>query len=159
MVESAKENPRSLFFDTAKVGNINRRLTQSIRIFRSQLSPDLDCFTRSSHRHSQRMRRLPSRLRKPSLLLRPSIPRSGPSSLNHYGPQSLRAPLYRPAETWLSRSISNSAAYSHSHGFGLAPEPTIYALSTAAGRAAIAVIRISGPACVEVQHPPLLYPP
>ena len=29
-------------------------------------------------------------------------------------------------------------------------EPTIYALSTAAGRAAIAVIRISGPACRQV---------
>ncbi len=30
--------------------------------------------------------------------------------------------------------------------------PTIYALSTASGRAAIAVIRISGPRCVEVCH-------
>ena len=29
-------------------------------------------------------------------------------------------------------------------------EPTIYALSTASGRAAIAVIRVSGPACREV---------
>jgi hypothetical protein len=29
-------------------------------------------------------------------------------------------------------------------------EDTIYALSTAAGRAAIAVIRISGPSCVDV---------
>jgi len=31
-------------------------------------------------------------------------------------------------------------------------EPTIYALSTAPGRAAIAVIRISGPACLDVYH-------
>ncbi|KAI9802821.1 MAG: mitochondrial splicing system protein [Piccolia ochrophora] len=31
-------------------------------------------------------------------------------------------------------------------------EPTIYALSTAPGRAAIAVIRVSGPACVEIYH-------
>ncbi|KAJ9642002.1 mitochondrial splicing system protein [Coniosporium tulheliwenetii] len=31
-------------------------------------------------------------------------------------------------------------------------EPTIYALSTTPGRAAIAVIRVSGPACVEIYH-------
>ena len=31
-------------------------------------------------------------------------------------------------------------------------EPTIYALSTAPGRAAIAIIRISGPACLAVYH-------
>ncbi|MCJ1455390.1 mitochondrial splicing system protein [Mycoblastus sanguinarius] len=31
-------------------------------------------------------------------------------------------------------------------------EPTIYALSTAPGRAAIAIIRISGPACLTVYH-------
>lgn len=30
------------------------------------------------------------------------------------------------------------------------PEPTIYALSTAPGRAAIAIIRLSGPACLDV---------
>jgi hypothetical protein len=35
-------------------------------------------------------------------------------------------------------------------------EPTIYALSTASGRAAIAVIRISGPACKQV-HPPCIF--
>lgn len=37
-------------------------------------------------------------------------------------------------------------------GFAIAAtnEPTIYALSTAAGRAAIAIIRISGPACLAV---------
>ena len=31
-------------------------------------------------------------------------------------------------------------------------EPTIYALSTAPGRAAIAIIRISGPACLRIYH-------
>ena len=31
-------------------------------------------------------------------------------------------------------------------------EPTIYALSTASGKAAIAVVRISGPACRQVRH-------
>ena len=31
-------------------------------------------------------------------------------------------------------------------------EPTIYALSTAPGRAAIAIIRISGPACLSIYH-------
>lgn len=30
--------------------------------------------------------------------------------------------------------------------------PTIYALSTAPGRAAIAIVRISGPRCVEVRN-------
>ncbi|KAL1643766.1 mitochondrial splicing system protein [Diplodia intermedia] len=40
-------------------------------------------------------------------------------------------------------------------------EPTIYALSTAPGRAAIAVVRISGPACVDPRHAALrtLYDP
>jgi tRNA modification GTPase len=35
----------------------------------------------------------------------------------------------------------------HSHH----EEPTIYALSTASGKAAIAVVRVSGPACRQVQ--------
>jgi hypothetical protein len=33
------------------------------------------------------------------------------------------------------------------------PSSTIYALSTAPGRAAIAIIRASGPACTQVNHP------
>lgn len=42
--------------------------------------------------------------------------------------------------------------------FGLEGDSTIYALSTAAGRAAIAVVRVSGPACVEVHtSPPIDY--
>ncbi|RJE21303.1 tRNA modification GTPase [Aspergillus sclerotialis] len=36
--------------------------------------------------------------------------------------------------------------------FSLAGDSTIYALSTAPGRAAIAVVRISGPACVQIYH-------
>ncbi|KAK7526492.1 mitochondrial GTPase [Phyllosticta citriasiana] len=41
-----------------------------------------------------------------------------------------------------------SRAFHPSHSSS--PEPTIYALSTAPGRAAIAVIRISGPACAHI---------
>lgn len=37
-------------------------------------------------------------------------------------------------------------------------ESTIYALSTAPGRAAIAVVRVSGPACVQVSQIPPIYP-
>lgn len=42
---------------------------------------------------------------------------------------------------------TNSAAVGSTH---VASESTVYALSTAPGRAGIAVIRISGPACIEV---------
>lgn len=41
------------------------------------------------------------------------------------------------------------AASKESSGFGV-EEATIYALSTAAGRAGIAIVRISGPACIDV---------
>lgn len=43
--------------------------------------------------------------------------------------------------------------------FMLDGESTIYALSTAPGRAAIAVVRISGPGCVSVCHPHYGKPP
>lgn len=52
--------------------------------------------------------------------------------LHHNGRRPLSLPQLRPY---------------HSR---LAGEPTIYALSTASGKAAIAVIRISGPACKQV---------
>jgi hypothetical protein len=45
----------------------------------------------------------------------------------------------------------------HRHPYHSTPisyeEPTIYALSTASGKAAIAVIRVSGPACTQVLRP------
>lgn len=54
-------------------------------------------------------------------------------------------PLYRVQRTLRE---SQRRLYHIDHG-----EPTIYALSTASGRAAIAVIRVSGPACRQVGIP------
>lgn len=45
---------------------------------------------------------------------------------------------------WRSKGVNRGFAVAATN------EPTIYALSTAAGRAAIAIIRISGPACLTV---------
>ncbi|KAF9639806.1 hypothetical protein BFW01_g11612 [Lasiodiplodia theobromae] len=45
-----------------------------------------------------------------------------------------------------------SASYLHTSAGETSDEPTIYALSTAPGRAAIAVIRVSGPASVDIYH-------
>jgi hypothetical protein len=53
-----------------------------------------------------------------------------------------------------SRPLSSNRVLRAVEGEQLAlnsQEETIFALSTAAGKAAIAVIRISGPACVEVE--------
>jgi hypothetical protein len=54
-----------------------------------------------------------------------------------------------------SRPTKRSDLRESYRGFSsIAQSPdTIYALSTAAGRAAIAVIRISGPACLDVRFP------
>ena len=72
--------------------------------------------------------------------------------------------IHRSATTLCLRRLSTSPArhvfqrsmrrpmshtqYRHCHS--QVEEPTIYALSTASGKAAIAVIRISGPACRQV---------
>ena len=54
---------------------------------------------------------------------------------------------------WPRRALSTSVQQQ-------AQSDTIYALSTAPGRAAIAVIRISGPACLEVRlQLPIARPP
>lgn len=53
---------------------------------------------------------------------------------------AIHRPLRRPVSLVQHRRF-------HSH----LEEPTIYALSTASGRAAIAVIRVSGPACRQVR--------
>ncbi|EKG21081.1 GTP-binding protein TrmE [Macrophomina phaseolina MS6] len=45
-----------------------------------------------------------------------------------------------------------SARFPHSDAAASADEPSIYALSTAPGRAAVAIIRISGPACTDIYH-------
>lgn len=51
-----------------------------------------------------------------------------------------------------SLSVQSRNISADSQSQSLAADPTIYALSTAPGRAAIAVIRISGPACSTVYH-------
>jgi tRNA modification GTPase len=60
--------------------------------------------------------------------------------INTSRPPSIRGPLV------ITRHQSSNATFSTKfHG-----DPTIYALSTAPGRAAIAIIRISGPACNHI---------
>ncbi|KXT01547.1 hypothetical protein AC578_6360 [Pseudocercospora eumusae] len=49
-------------------------------------------------------------------------------------------------------SASASATASAPASASASVEPTIYALSSARGRAAIAVIRVSGPACLDICH-------
>lgn len=60
---------------------------------------------------------------------------------------------WRPRPTLQPRS----ASYLHTSAGETSDEPTIYALSTAPGRAAIAVIRVSGLASVDVRHNPTLH--
>jgi hypothetical protein len=61
-----------------------------------------------------------------------------------------------PHRAWFERPINSSHAKTGVRSFfgaaaaaSLEPD-TIYALSTAPGRAAIAIVRISGPACLDV---------
>ncbi|KAF2002559.1 P-loop containing nucleoside triphosphate hydrolase protein [Amniculicola lignicola CBS 123094] len=61
-----------------------------------------------------------------------------PQSIRHELPNRTRKPLSR-----LQSRFYHAPAFSQE-------EPTIYALSTASGKAAIAVIRISGPACRQI---------
>lgn len=66
----------------------------------------------------------------------------------------LRAPhaARRPPACAQKRPQSHTPGIQHESKTDIPPlnEPTIYALSTAPGRAAIAIIRISGPACFQV---------
>jgi hypothetical protein len=57
--------------------------------------------------------------------------------------------LVRPAQRRSPSSCRHFSA-SSSFRFSLEADSTIYALSTAPGRAAIAVVRVSGSACVQV---------
>jgi hypothetical protein len=63
--------------------------------------------------------------------------------------------LHRPCSSNARHAICPSmrplSHGQHRHYHARFDEPTIYALSTASGKAAIAVIRISGPACRQVQ--------
>lgn len=66
----------------------------------------------------------------------------------------VRQPLW-PNLLWFERPINSRLARPGARNFSGAAtasaEPaTIYALSTAPGRAAIAIVRISGPACLDV---------
>ena len=71
-------------------------------------------------------------------------------------------PRGRLAPWRVPRPLTREVAGSSSPGGGHAPpaattapadDDTIYALATAPGRAAIAIVRISGPACLEVRRP------
>ncbi|KAJ5715751.1 uncharacterized protein N7483_012932 [Penicillium malachiteum] len=61
---------------------------------------------------------------------------------------STRPSTARPGPFELTRSFSSSVR----SNFMLETDSTIYALSTASGRAAIAVVRVSGPACVAIYN-------
>ena len=69
---------------------------------------------------------------------------------------SCRGHVFRPVAPLSARKEYNTFRPWHStkpkgiHSLIRSGEPTIYALSTAPGRAAIAIIRISGPACLTV---------
>ncbi|RDA88273.1 hypothetical protein CP532_0318 [Ophiocordyceps camponoti-leonardi (nom. inval.)] len=62
--------------------------------------------------------------------------------------QHHRLPLPLPPRRFLAPGSRSS--YSSSSSIGLSGGDTIYALSTGLGRAAIAVIRVTGPACLDV---------
>ncbi|TVY59582.1 tRNA modification GTPase [Lachnellula suecica] len=61
--------------------------------------------------------------------------------------QHLQPPSLRPTFQLLSQTAPYHDAAKVSRGFG--PD-TIYALSTAPGRAGIAIVRLSGPSCIEI---------
>lgn len=71
---------------------------------------------------------------------------------------ALKPPPLKPRPCACSRQqrfYSAEAAESHEpklfdSGFGAGTNDTVYALSTAQGKAGIAVIRISGPSCLDV---------
>ena len=86
---------------------------------------------------------------------------------SHTVSQKLRVPVVRwrtlPLKASLLGLRSPSRAYGaapyqigRNHGTAVDPliygNDTIYALSTAPGRAAIAIVRISGPSCIEVRQ-------
>ncbi|KAH6955213.1 GTP-binding protein TrmE N-terminus-domain-containing protein [Fusarium avenaceum] len=95
-------------------------------------------------RRSLRPRRLNCRTSRPSQIF--SIPIS--RSINQVSPLFL---TYHDANSW--RVISHQSWHAQSsEAVSRLPavDDTIYALSTAQGRAGIAVIRISGPSCLEI---------
>ena len=63
-----------------------------------------------------------------------------------------RQPSFHGEKTWRARSNLGFRLILKPFTTSASHNDTIYALSTAPGRAAIAVIRISGPACLEVCH-------
>ncbi|KAF2840282.1 mitochondrial GTPase [Patellaria atrata CBS 101060] len=64
----------------------------------------------------------------------------------------MRISLSKLNYTWTLPAQSPSAAHKTSAELLSEDNSTIYALSSAPGQAAIAIIRLSGPACVEIYH-------
>lgn len=106
--------------------------------FRPLLSHPLQAFLPPKHHSGMR----PVLLRRCHRLL------STPLYSCKRATKSLRRPLIHNSFT--SRSLSTPPHALHQHDTLLPSEDTIFALSSAPGRAAIAIVRISGPACVEV---------
>lgn len=65
-----------------------------------------------------------------------------PLGASYYGSNNLKQPLLTPSLPTLNREGGSWKDPEHGS--------TIYALSTAPGRAGIAIIRISGPSCLDV---------
>jgi hypothetical protein len=83
---------------------------------------------------------------------RPSCKQSHPTILGlGERPFRSRAPISAQAPHHQPPSNIRSFSSSQQRRFMLDADSTIYALSTAPGRAAIAVVRISGPACASVR--------
>ncbi|KAK8249280.1 small GTP-binding protein [Phyllosticta capitalensis] len=88
-------------------------------------------------------------LRRPlSILTRPLVCSSSLSSIRttKFPSWTESSPSATIIASWSTKTHSSGLHQNH----GSSHEPTIYALSTAPGRAAIAVIRISGPACAHI---------
>lgn len=83
--------------------------------------------------------------------------RWGAKTLFHRAPAHLRASCLIPSQ-WERASLKNSPRYLASLSQNLVRPPvqsedsTIFALSTAPGKSAIAIIRISGPHCKQVLY-------
>ncbi|KAK8212730.1 small GTP-binding protein [Phyllosticta capitalensis] len=99
-------------------------------------------------------------LRRPlSILTRPLVCSSSLPSIRttNFPSWTESSPSATIIASWSTKTHSRDLHQSH----GSSHEPTIYALSTAPGRAAIAVVRISGPACAHIYRslcPSTTYP-
>lgn len=76
------------------------------------------------------------------------------SRFEHVSGFSTRATFEKAPSFKHSKSFSKLGATERYLSSQHDAEPTIFALSTAPGRAAIAIVRISGPACLSVWNIP-----